>query len=180
MHRGLTVLIVFVAFALAPIAASSQTTSAFLVRATGRANTSLYYYSSEGCNTSPDAVTYMYRGGPSFRAFGLAPSNGSVYEEFNAVGSSAWGKAYFFHDGSDKAFEFWFQGTLSCLTANYGVVSGEWTDAFAYAQNQTTGQTLCTRLSGQGKVVVYVDFNGKATATYLSGSYSAGEPQPCS
>jgi hypothetical protein len=163
-----------------PFGASAQTARSVWISASGQASTSSYFYSSTGCSTASNAVTYMYRGGPGFRASGIAPTSGSVYEEFNGIGSSAWGKAYFFSAGTDKAFEFWFQGNLSCRSATVGTVSGSWTVGYAYSRDRVTGQLLCTKLAGRGNAVVSVDFQRKATSTTISGSYVARGTQVCS
>jgi hypothetical protein len=179
MHRKLALLLIVLSFALMPFATSAQSAQSVNVQATGLPDTNEYFYSSEGCNTSADSETYMYRGGPSYTAYGISPTSGAVYEEFNAIGTWAFGKAYFFQEGSNEAFEFWFEGTLTCLRDGSAFVQGEWTFGYAYLFDPEAGQELCTRLDGYGTITHWTDFAREVTTTRISGSYSEGATQPC-
>lgn len=171
---------VLLALMLMPASASAATASQTIaVYATGKASTNWYYYSSGVCNTGDDFVTYMHRGGPSYAARGITPAMGNVYEHFDAVGNSAWGKAYFFRESSGVAFDFYFEGTLQCIGSTYGIVRGQWTFGYAYTTDPATGQELCTRLDGLGTVEVRVDFLRRATTTVVSGSYTRGATEIC-
>jgi hypothetical protein len=157
-------------------AATSQPVKVY---ATGNPMTNWYYYSSDRCSTNSDAVTYMHRGGPSFSAAGISPTSGTVYEHFDTVGSSAWGKTYFFRESAGTAFDFYFEGALQCYSPTYGVVRGQWTFGYAYSIDPSTGRELCTRLDGRGSTEIRVDFLRRTTTTIVSGSYVKGATEFC-
>jgi hypothetical protein len=185
MLRKLAVLTVFLVVALAPFGTSAQGSSMFWVEANGEPSTNLYFEGSGGCSTDPGSMTnmsttYMFRGGPSFSASGLNLTSGSVFEEFVAVGTEASGKAYFFNENTDEAFEFWFQGMLSCPTEDTASVNATWSDGFMYSTDPATGELLCTELSGSGYVFVDVDFQQQTTETTIYGAFGAEETVPCS
>jgi hypothetical protein len=179
-RRTMMVLAVLLTLILMPASGSAATTSQWVkVYATGNASTNWYYYSSNRCSTNSDFVTYMHRGGPSFVAAGISPASGTVYEHFDAVGKSAWGKAYFFRESAGTAFDFYFEGTLQCTSSASGVVRGQWTFGYAYSVDPSTGRELCTRLDGRGTVEVRVDFLRRTTTTTVSGSYVNGATEFC-
>ena len=116
--RKALMLAVLLALVVMPASgAAAATPRSVTVYAKGNPITNSYYYSSDRCSTSSDAVTYMHRGGPWFTASGISPTFGSVYEHFDTVGSSAWGKAYFFSESAGTAFDFYFEGTLQCTSS---------------------------------------------------------------
>lgn len=180
MPRKLIGLFFLVIVALIPFGnTSAETAQQVSVVSSGQMEQNLYFYGSRACDTSDDYVTYMYRGGPVFSARGISPASGNVYEYFDAVGSSAWGKAYFFNESTNDAFDFYFEGTLECTSRTSGVVRGNWPFGYAYSVDRATGQELCTRLDGSGTVEIRFDLRRQSTSTTITGAYTRGATEVC-